>query len=56
MNAVKKQFDEMKDELEALPPNLYKKIKTFLIEENPEDKYSWCAKVNIMLLEQLNYD
>ena len=47
MNAVKNQFDKMKTELEELSPNLYKKIYTFLIEENSEENYSWCSKANI---------
>lgn len=47
MNAVKNQFDKMKTELEELSPNLYKKIYTFLIEENPDENYSWCSKANI---------
>lgn len=47
MNAVKKQFDTMKTELEELSPNLYKKIYTFLIEENPDENYSWCSKTHI---------
>jgi ankyrin repeat protein len=47
MNAVKKQFDSMKNELEELSPNLYKKIYTFLIEENPDENYSWCHKTHI---------
>lgn len=47
MSAVKKQFDGMKDELETLSPNLYKKIYTFLLETNPDANYSWCSKVHI---------
>lgn len=47
MSAVKKQFESMKNDLEELSPNLYKKIYTFLIEENPEENYSWCSKANI---------
>jgi len=47
MDAVKKQFDSMKSELESLTPNLYKKIYTFLIEENPDPTYSWCHKTHI---------
>lgn len=47
MNAVKKQFDTMKNELEELSPNLYKKIYNFLIEENPDENYSWCSKTHI---------
>lgn len=47
MDAVKKQFDSMKSELEELSPNLYKKIYTFLIEDNPEPTYSWCHKTHI---------
>ncbi|MBD3842505.1 MAG: ankyrin repeat domain-containing protein [Campylobacterales bacterium] len=47
MDAVKKQFDSMKSELEELSPNLYKKIYTFLIETNPEENYSWCSKTHI---------
>lgn len=47
MDAVKKQFDTIKNELEELSTNLYKKIYTFLIEENPEENYSWCHKTNI---------
>lgn len=47
MNAVKKQFYTMKTELEELSPNLYKKIYTFLIEENPDENYSWCSKTHI---------
>lgn len=47
MDAVKKQFDSMKSELEELSPNLYKKIHTFLIEENPDETYSWCHKAHI---------
>ncbi|MDD4329874.1 MAG: ankyrin repeat domain-containing protein [Aliarcobacter sp.] len=47
MNAVKNQFDKMKTELEELSPNLYKKIYTFLIEENPDENYSWCSKTSI---------
>jgi hypothetical protein len=49
MSAVKKQFDGMKDELQKLSPNLYQKIYTFLIEENPDTDYSWCQKANINL-------
>ena len=47
INAVKKQFDSMKNELEELSPNLYKKIYTFLIDENPDEKYSWYNKTDI---------
>jgi len=47
MNAVKKQLAFMKSELEELSPNLYKKINTFLIDENPEEGYSWCHKAQI---------
>ena len=47
MKAVKEQFFGMKDELEGLSPNLYKKIYTFLLEENPDEKYSWCSKTHI---------
>ena len=47
MDAVKKQFDSMKSELEELSPNLYKKIYTFLLEENPDETYSWCHKTHI---------
>ncbi len=47
MNAVKKQFYSMKTELEELSPNLYKKIYTFLIQENPDENYSWCSKTHI---------
>lgn len=47
MEAVKKQFDGIKSELEELSPNLYKKIYTFLIEENPDENYSWCHKAHI---------
>uniref|UniRef100_UPI004047B8CD ankyrin repeat domain-containing protein n=1 Tax=Aliarcobacter sp. TaxID=2321116 RepID=UPI004047B8CD len=47
MNAVINQFDKMKTELEELSPNLYKKIYTFLIEENPDENYSWCSKTSI---------
>ena len=47
MDAVKKQFDTMKNELEELSPNLYKKIYTFLIDENPDENYSWCHKTHI---------
>ena len=47
MDAVKKQFDTMKNELEEFSPNLYKKIYTFLIEENPDENYSWCHKTHI---------
>ena len=47
MNSVKNQFDKMKMELEELSPNLYKKIYTFLIDENPDKNYSWCSKTHI---------
>jgi hypothetical protein len=47
MNAVKKQFESMKAELEGLSPNLYKKVYTFLVEENPSSDYTWCSKTNI---------
>lgn len=47
MSAVKKQFDSIKSELQELSPNLYKKIHTFLIEENQDENYSWCSKANI---------
>jgi hypothetical protein len=49
MEAVKKQFDSMKDELKELSPNLYQKIYTFLIDTNPNAnaKYSWCGKTDI---------
>ena len=47
MNAVKKQFESMKSELEELSPNLYKKIYTFLLESNPNKNYSWCSKTDI---------
>ncbi len=47
MSGVKKQFDNFKDELEELSPNLYKKIHTFLLETNPENDYSWCSKAKI---------
>ena len=47
MNAVAKQFESMKSELEELSPNLYKKIYTFLLEENPAENYSWCSKTPI---------
>ncbi|TKI69032.1 hypothetical protein FCU45_08715 [Sulfurimonas crateris] len=47
MSAVKKQFDGMKNELEELSPNLYKKIYAFLLETNPEENYNWCSKTHI---------
>lgn len=47
ISAVKKQFDSMKSELEELSPNLNKKIYTFLLEENPDNNYSWCSKTDI---------
>ena len=47
MSEVKKQFESMQIELEGLSPNLYKKISAFLIENTPNDKYSWCSKTDI---------
>lgn len=47
MSEVKKQFESMQSELEGLSPNLYKKISAFLIENTPNDKYSWCSKTDI---------
>lgn len=47
MDAVKKQFEIMKKDLEKLSPNLYKKIYTFLLEETPDNNYSWCHKTHI---------
>lgn len=47
MSEVKKQFDEMKSELQELSPNLYKKISVFLMETSPDEAYSWCAKTHI---------
>ena len=49
MNAVKKQFQLMSSDLEELSPRLYKKIYTFLLEENPDKNYSWCSKTDINL-------
>jgi hypothetical protein len=47
MSAVKKQFESMQSELEGLSPNLYQKISAFLIENTPNNKYSWCSKTDI---------
>lgn len=47
MKAVKNQFENIKDNLEELSPNLYKKIYTFLLEESPDNDYSWCHKTHI---------
>ena len=47
MSAVKNQFEEMKNELERLSPNLYKKVYTFLLESAPRDDYSWCNKAYV---------
>ncbi len=49
INAIRLQFDLFKDELKELSPNLYKKIYTFLFENNPSGEYSWYQyeKVNI---------
>lgn len=47
MVTVKEQFENIKNKLEELSPNLYKKIYTFLIEEHPDENYSWCSKINI---------
>ncbi len=47
MDAVKKQFENFADELKTLSPNLYKKIYTFLLDESPEENYSWSQKVDI---------
>ena len=47
MNAVKKQFESIKSELNELSSNLYKKISSFLIETTPDDNYSWCTKTPI---------
>jgi len=49
LNAVKKQFQLMSTDLEQLSPRLYKKIYTFLLEENPDKNYSWCSKTDINL-------
>ena len=47
MLEVKQQFEKIKNKLKVLSPSLYKKIYTFLIEENPDVNYSWCSKINI---------
>lgn len=47
IKAVKKQFESMENELKNLSSNLYKKIHTFLLEENPDENYSWCQKTSI---------
>lgn len=47
MITVKEHFENIKSKLENLSPNLYKKIYTFLIEENPDENYSWCSKTGI---------
>jgi len=47
LSAVKTQFDSIKNELESLSPNLYKKVYTFLLETNPDESYSWCSKAHI---------
>ncbi|NCD11082.1 MAG: ankyrin repeat domain-containing protein [Epsilonproteobacteria bacterium] len=49
MSAIKKQFDDMKNELETLSPNLCKKVYTFLLETEPSNEYSWCSKTQINL-------
>lgn len=46
LEAVKKQFLNMKNDLKTLSPNLHKKIYTFLLETNPDSSYSWCNKIN----------
>ncbi|NBK99275.1 MAG: hypothetical protein EOM50_14900 [Erysipelotrichia bacterium] len=47
MSSVKKQFDDMKIELEKLSPTLYKKIYTFLVETSPDENYNWCSKAHL---------
>lgn len=47
LDAVKEQFEGMKNELEELSPNLYRKISAFLIETTPNENYSWCTKTPI---------
>lgn len=47
MIEIKQQFEKIKSKLEVLSPNLYKKIYTFLIEQNPDKNYSWCSKIDI---------
>lgn len=49
MDAVKKQFESIKNELEELSPNLYKKVYTFLLETNPDEHYSWCHKTHVKI-------
>lgn len=47
MKKLKNQFDTTSIEIKELSPNLYKKIYTFLFEQNPDEEYSWCYKVDI---------
>ena len=43
MNAVKKQWNGIKDDLEALSPNLYKKVYDFLWETSPNIAIGWSS-------------
>ena len=47
IRSVNEIFDEIKEELKELSPNLYEKIYTFLIEERPAKDYSWCSQAHI---------
>ncbi len=47
MDAVKKQFENMKIDLQELSPNLYKKIYTFLLSKTTDENYSWCHNTPI---------
>jgi len=47
MDAVTKQWENMKADLKELSPNLYKKINCFILEENPSADYSWCSQADI---------
>ena len=47
ISEVKKQWDSIKNDLEKLSPNLYKKICTFILDKNPSKDYSWCSQADI---------
>jgi len=47
IQAMQENFNSIKDELQELAPNFYKKIYIFLFESNPSDDYSWCSKTKI---------
>jgi len=45
MEEIRLEFKTMETELQKLSPNLYKKIYTFLFNEDPNLEYSWCSRV-----------